>query len=102
MSRRLELHSELEKLLGSKNVYFQPPESFKLHYPCFRYNVDTGDTQYANDMPYIFQRRYQLMYITKDPDDELVDKIAMAFPTIRFDRTYTSDNLNHYVYNLYY
>lgn len=102
MSRRLELHAELEKLLGSKNVYFQPPESFKLHYPCFIYKVDTGDTQYANDMPYIFKRRYQVMYITKNPDDELIDKIAMSIQTIRFDRSYTADNLNHYVYNLYY
>ena len=102
MASRSDLNTKLKELIGNDHVYFQPPENIKLQYPCIIYNIDTGDTQYSDDMPYTFKRRYQLMFITKDPDNVLIDKIALSFPQIRFDRSYCSDNLNHYIYKLYY
>ena len=102
MDRRLKLQDELEQVLGSKNVYFNPPESLKLKYPCIVYHLDNGDTIYADDMPYLFSKRYQLTLIARDPDCELVDKLAYKFQTIRMDRPYTSDNLYHWSYALYY
>ena len=38
MDRRLQLHEELCSVLGSRNVYFQPPETIKLTYPCIIYS----------------------------------------------------------------
>lgn len=38
MANRLNLHEEFATLLGSNNVYFQPPESVKLNYPCIKYS----------------------------------------------------------------
>ena len=102
MASRLDLQDELEELIGNDHVYFQPPESIKLQFPCIIYNLDSGDTQFAMDLPYTFTRRYELMFITKDPDSELIDKIAKTFPMIRFERFYASDNTNHYIYKLYY
>ena len=32
MASRLELQSKFEELLGSRNVYYQPPESIKMSY----------------------------------------------------------------------
>ena len=32
MDRRLKLHEELCDILGSRNVYFQPPETVKMKY----------------------------------------------------------------------
>ena len=39
MENRLDLHEELCELLGSRHVYFQPPESIKLIYPCIVYSM---------------------------------------------------------------
>ena len=30
---RLDLQSALEEFIGNSNVYYQPPEGFKLKYP---------------------------------------------------------------------
>ena len=102
MVRRLKLHQVLENVLESKSAYYQPPESLKLEYPCIKYRTELGDTVFANNMPYVFKRNYNLILITRDPDSDLVEKLAMALPSITLDRTYTVEGLNHYVYSLYY
>ena len=43
MDSRLKLQELLEKLLESKNVYYQPPESKKMEYPAIKYSVDKID-----------------------------------------------------------
>lgn len=101
MDRRLELHQILTDVLGSKNVYFQPPASMHLKYPCIIYQYETGDTQFADDLPYIFVRKYQIQVIDPNPDTEIPDKIA-RLPRCLNDRNYTADNLNHYTFNIYY
>lgn len=101
MDRRLELHQILTDVLGSKNVYFQPPASVKLVYPCIIYRYETGDTQFADDLPYIFVRKYQIQVIDPNPDTEIPDKIVQL-PRCLNDRNYTADNLNHYTFNIYY
>lgn len=101
MDRRLELHQILTDVLGSKNVYFQPPASVHLKYPCIIYQYETGDTQFADDLPYIFVRKYQIQVIDPNPDTEIPDKIA-RLPRCLNDRNYTADNLNHYTFNIYY
>lgn len=37
MNRRYELQAVLEGILGSGNVYFQPPENLKMRYDCIVY-----------------------------------------------------------------
>jgi len=102
MSSRLNLHKELVDILGSSNVYFQPPESIKLVYPCIIYERNGGETIFSGDMPYLYKKRYSVTIITKDPDSDLVDKMYMAFPECTFDRHFTLDNLNHDVFQLFY
>ena len=41
MGTRLELQNKLEELLGSRHVYFQPPESVKMEYPAIKYSMTT-------------------------------------------------------------
>lgn len=101
-SRRLELHEKLVELLGSRNVYFQPPETLKLKFPCIIYNYELGDTIKANDRNYRIYDRYQITYVTKDPEDSKIDEFLEAFQMINHDRHFTSDNLNHYIYSLFY
>ena len=97
---RTKLHEKLVSILGTRNVYFQPPESIKMQYPCIVYKRSTGDTQFANDNPYTFRVRYQVTYIDKNPDSDVLEKIA-DLPMCTYDRHYTSDNLNHDIFNLY-
>ena len=99
--RRLELHEILCITLGSRNVYFQPPESVKMNYPAIVYGLDDIENQYANDGVYLSQRRYSVTVIDKNPDSEIVGKVA-ELPRCKFNRSYQKDNLNHYVFTLFY
>lgn len=102
MADRLELHEELCKLLGSRNVYFQPPESVKLNYPCIVYSRSGFNNRKANNKVYMSNKQYEIIVIERDPDSNLVDDILNHFPLCSFDRPYTSDNLYHNVLTLYY
>ena len=102
MGTRPNLDQELRTLLGSTNCYFQPPETMKIKYPCFIYRLTNAMNRHADDESYLYTRRYQLTYVTKDPDSELVDLIPKHFKYCSFSNHYTSDNLNHYNYDLYY
>lgn len=102
MSRsRLELHEVLCDILGSRNVYFQPPESLKLKYPCIVYDLSDIPTEKANNGTYLKYKRYTVTVIDEDPDSEIPEKV-LALPYCSFDRPYKSDNLNHSVLTLYF
>lgn len=100
--RRLKLHEELVSILGSRNVYFQPPESIKLKYPCIIYTRQRPDTIRADDKIYRDVIRYQVTFITKDPEDERVKQILYHFQMISESNNGVTDNLYHYYYDLYY
>lgn len=101
MRPRTELHNLLVAILGSEEVYFQPPATVKLTYPCIIYKRNAADTKFANNKPYMHEKRYQVTVIDKDPDSPIPDKIA-ALPKCLFDRFFTADNLNHDVFNIYF
>lgn len=98
---RLEFDAILRNLLGSNNVYFQPPSSVKMKYDAIVYELDDIDVRHADNTPYLATRRYRVTLITKNPDNPLSDEIA-KLPLTQFNRFYTADNLNHYVYIIYY
>ena len=103
MERRLELHEELCELLGSRNVYFQPPESLKMQYPCIRYSISDMPKLNANDKVYLKTcTTYAVTVIDADPDSDISTRILSHFSMVRFDRTYTSNNLNHHILTLNY
>jgi len=102
MASRIELQSRLEELIGSRNVYFQPPEGFKLQYPCVVYALDKKYKVRASDDTYLKHTRYSVTIIDKNPDSNLPDSIDDGFLYCEFDRFYKADNLNHFVYKVYY
>lgn len=101
MGNRIDLQKILEDILGSKHVYFQPPETVKMEYPCIVYHLISGTTQFADNNPYHFHKRYQILVIDRNPDSKILDRIA-TLPMCVFDRFYTTHNLNHYAFNMYY
>ena len=102
MDRRLELHEKLCDVLGSRYVYFQPPESVKLHYPCIIYSLSNIDLTHADNQLYLHKNRYLITVVDEDPDSRIHEDILYSFPTCSFDRAFTADNLNHRALILYY
>ena len=101
MSRRLQLQAKLEELLGSRNVYYQPPESLKMEYPAIRYSKSTISSRHADNMKYSNLTRYEIIVIDKRPDNETIQKI-LNLPYASYDRHYAANNLNHDVLSIYY
>lgn len=101
MAQRLELQALFESLLGSENVYFQPPPTLKMSYPCIRYKRDKRITLFANNKPYKHKKRYQVTVISRNPDSNVPELVA-ELPLCSFDRFFTADGLNHDVYNLFF
>ena len=102
VNKRLYLQDELEALMGPQHVYFQPPASVHLAYPCVIYNLQAGDMKHADDSVYAYTNRYELMFIYRKPNMEIVEKVMRTFPMCSISRIYVADNLYHYVFNLYY
>ena len=95
MGSRLNLQTELEDILGSRNVYFQPPESKKLTYDCIVYYRKDIWNRHADNNNYILENCYELTLIYRDPDSDLTHRILNHFQYSTFNRHFTSDNLNH-------
>lgn len=102
MNRRLGLQAKLESILGESNVYFQPPASVKITYPCFVYRIGSGDAMYANNKTYRYVNSYEVLYITKRPNLDMIDQVLEELPMCRLTNTYCSEGLNHYAFTLYY
>ena len=70
-------------------------------FPTIVYSLDDIDPVYANGGVYLSPIKYSVIVIDDDPDTEIVGKVS-ALPLCRFVRPYVSNNLNHYVFELYY
>lgn len=94
---------ELQKILESFGVaaYFQPPETIRLSYPCIIYSLADILKEYADNHLYVGRDRYNMTLIDSNPNNEIVHKL-IELPYCRFDRFYTSDNLNHWTYEIYF
>lgn len=101
MASRLDLQNLLEELLGSRNVYFQPPASVSMRYPAIVYSRDDIENRHANNGVYSQTTAYSVIVIDEDPESEYVEKVS-KLPMCAFDRHYVADNLNHDVFTLYF
>lgn len=101
MDNRLQLQKELEKIVG-KNVYFQPPASVLLNYPCVIYGLSGVDIKRADDTIYRYTNKFDLLFIYKQSNIEIIGTVLRAFPMCSVSRIYVADNLYHYAFSLYY
>lgn len=82
-------------------VYFQPPPTLRMTYPCIRYETERLDGDTADNGTYLVHKGYNVIYISLDPDSEVPEKLRML-PMCRFIRYYANDNLHHWVFTIYY
>lgn len=101
MATRQDLQNLFESILGSTNVYFQPPETIKLEYPCIIYGLSDVYTRNADDLHYSMHKSYNVTVISRDPDNNIAIDI-LKLPRTRFDRRYVADNLYHDILTIYY
>lgn len=99
---RATLHSTLVSAFGSEKVYYQPPETIKLTYPCIVYNKDSMTLRHADDRMYNGLDHYTITIITRDPDSTSYMDVLNALEYCRYDRTYVADNLYHFAISTYY
>lgn len=93
------MQEKLEELLGSKNVYYQPPG--KMNYPAIKYHINDIDKVVADNSTYLLTNCYEIIVIDRKPDNPVIKKL-LELPMCSFNRHYTADNLNHDVFTLYY
>lgn len=99
MGNRLKIDDILRDVLGSGNVYFQPPPNLKMNFPCITYRKDRITTRFADNSPYHLHDVYEVTYIGTDPDSDMPDKIARLDKCI-FESAYTNDNKYYSVFRI--
>ena len=87
LDRRLELDAILRRIT--------------MHYPCIRYSRSHIDARFADNKPYLKHKRYELILIYEDADDDLPEKLIDEI-TVSHDRHYVADNLHHDVFSMYF
>lgn len=97
---RRDFHARLQALAPGYQIYFQPPSNIKMAYPAIVYELDRVVKKRADNRTYLQDRRYQVKLITKNPDDPVFDVLASLVHS-EFERHYTADMLNHFVFNIY-
>lgn len=101
MGQRLDLQTLLEDLLGSRNVYFQPPANVQMQYPCIVYKRDFARSEHAGNKPYRYIKRYLVTHIGQDPDSPIPDALA-ELPRCTFERYFTANNLHHDAFTIFF
>lgn len=98
--RRTKLSEKLHEVLGSDNVYFQPPENQKIEYPAIIYNLEKENVRRANNKRYFTYDRYQIKFIRKQFESDVTEKL-LDLPYCEHTREYKYADLYHDVYSIY-
>lgn len=72
-----------------------------MSYPAIVYNRDYQAVKYADNQVFGRTTRYQVTVIDRDPDSPIPDKVA-ELPMSVYVRHFTTDNLNHDIYDVYF
>lgn len=99
---RSKLSKILHRILGSDNVYYQPPESIKIEYDAIIYSKGNVNVLYADNRAYNTCIEYTITCISPNPDCLVAQKIMDELPRCSYVRRYTKDNLYYEVLRTYF
>jgi len=99
-----DLRDQLYLIHDTENVYYDPPESISMEYPCFRFELNNLDVKHADNKAYSKKLRWAVTYITRDVEEieQVSDEMLEHFKYCNFDTSFRADNLEHAVFNLYF
>lgn len=98
--KRLKFRDKLKKIFPKTKLYFSPPSTLRMTFPCIVYTLSGGASEYADDIRYKYNDSYLVTIIDEDPDSNLYHTMVTN-TTFRFNRFYRNDNLNHWVFIAY-
>lgn len=101
MGTRQQFQDLLSEIPEVKKAYFQPPEGYRMEYPCIVYSRDDTYKRHANNNPYIIVYRYLVTAIDKRPDSPIFRALELL-PQSTFERAYAKGDLNHQVFEIYF
>ena len=99
MDKRLKLSEMLHEVFPSNNIYFQPPPTKQMKFPCIVYEFANYNTTFADNKPYQVNRQFRFTYIDSNPDTDMPDKLIQLPHTVG-ERAYISDNMYHYPFRI--
>lgn len=99
---RKDFNTELVDFLGTGNVYYNPPESVKISYPCIIYKPSRPSGVNANNKRYFNMKCYEVTMISRDPEWGLPDQMMEHFSFCDLGVPFTTDNLWHWPFTIYY
>ena len=101
MGKRVELQGILEGILGSRNVYFEPPSNVRMKYPAIVYTRKSIDNLSADNYVYKQDTAYEVTVIDHDPESRIVYDISLL-PKCRHTAHFEKEDLCHDTFRLYY
>lgn len=103
MDRRQKLSKMIHTIASEADtpvhVYFQPPSTLIMKFPCIVYAFANFDTRHADNVPYKLNSQFRVTYIDTDPDSDIPEKIAQL-PMCVSERAYIDDNKNYYPFRI--
>lgn len=105
-NQREYIDTLLRSLTGVNKVYFQPPATVSLKYPCVIYTFSNYERWFADDKALFSWPEYEVTLIDRDPESEIHRQIMLLDQDsgnncyVSFQRFYTADNLNHWSYRV--
>ena len=96
------LIDKLSTIPEVKKVYFQPPASVKLKYPCIIIQFSGYNTHHADNGEYFDWLRYDVKVIDLDPLSDIPQYLKNMKDDffLSFDRWYVYENINHWSFTL--
>lgn len=83
-----------------ENVYYNPPASIQMRYPCILVQLDDMLHGHANNRVYKRDNRYSLIVIDRNPDSDLMRKVD-DLPMTSMGRSYIADGLWHFTFTMF-
>lgn len=102
MARTLtELQTLMKGLDGVKDAYIQPPTN-GMQYPCIM--IERGlqsDVSFADNLKYVLKKGYTITVMDRSPDSPIPDLVE-GLQHSRYDRSFKTAGLNHFVFQLFF
>lgn len=96
--QRLTLHAKLKTLFPNYKLYFRPPNTIKLEYPCIVYDLAMQEPRHANNTLYTLYLEFEITIISVLPGVTSSD--ILTIPSSRQQSHFISNNLVHDVYKV--
>ena len=103
MTSRMKLQKKLYEIANNHKfkVYFQPPATLTMSYPCIVYEYSQPLDKKADNRAYLSHMQYQVTFITKDQDTTIPREIKEKLTYCSQERIFVTDGLYHFPFTVH-